>query len=433
MTWKTLARTVLVAFALISASSRLSGEYKSFDALGISLGDIPDSDITSPGCQNDSTTRLDVQFLVSETSGTLLDVIVDFNASHTWVQDLEVTLIAPGGIRSHLIFSATGTTSATPNNCGDTASWGANKDLSSASTYTFTDKATTDWWTMVKNVSSPLPSLAARTVVSGIGGITSPPPATTSLSAAFRGMTAAQMNGIWTLRFRDRGNISTGSVTAAKLALITTGVAASPATLGSIPDSDVESPNCQNNSTTFRDVEFQVSGLSGLLQSLAVDFSASHPHLQDLEVTLLSPGGSRSHLLFSATGTTSSAANSCSGSSSDLSSSNSYLFADSATANWWTTASTNIVVPTSTNRTVVSGIGGTTNPPATTSLDASFAGLNVSGVNGTWKLRFRDRGFGDTGSVTAAHLSLVMSVFADGFDADGLCTWSNFEDSQQCD
>jgi subtilisin-like proprotein convertase family protein len=173
--------------------------------------------------------------------------------------------------------------------------------------------------------------------------------------------------------------------------------------LGFIPDSDVGSPSCQNNSLTFKDVTFNVTGLSGTLSNVAVSFSASHTFLQDLEVTLRAPGGSPSHLLFSATGTTSNAANTCAGSSNDLSTANIYTFADTASSNWWTTAAPN-PVPTSTNRTVVTGIGGTTNPPATTNMNAAFAPTQP---NGTWTLRFRDRGAGDTGMVTAASLSLI--------------------------
>lgn len=176
---------------------------------------------------------------------------------------------------------------------------------------------------------------------------------------------------------------------------------ATPGSLGAIPDSNIASPVCQNNSTTFRDVEFVVTGLGGNVTSAVVSFSASHSFLQDLEVSLRGPGGSPSHLLFSATGTTATAANSCAGSASDLSSANTYTFADTATANWWTSAVAT-PVPTSTNRSVVAGPSA--NPPATTSINTTFASTPA---NGTWTLRFRDRGAGDTGTVTAASLTLT--------------------------
>jgi subtilisin-like proprotein convertase family protein len=184
--------------------------------------------------------------------------------------------------------------------------------------------------------------------------------------------------------------------------------AANTATLGAIPDSDVGSPACQNNSTTSRDVTFTASGLSGSISSVSVSFSASHTYLQDLEVTLIAPSAQQL-LLFSATGTTTTVANSCTGNTNDLSTANTYTFADSASANWWTSAASGNPVPTSTSRTVVSGIGGTTNPPATTSLNTAFAGATA---NGTWTLRFRDRGAGDTGTVTAASLTITTSAVA---------------------
>jgi subtilisin-like proprotein convertase family protein len=198
---------------------------------------------------------------------------------------------------------------------------------------------------------------------------------------------------------------------------------ADPSSLGAIPDSDIGSPVCQNNSTTFRDVTFTVSGLpSATVVSLS--FRASHTFLQDLEVSLRAPGGSPSHLLFSATGTTSTVANTCAGSANDLSTANLYTFTDTAAVNWWTTAAAN-PVPTGTSRTVVTGIGGTTNPPATTSLSTVFFSAPPNGI---WTLRFRDRGAGDTGTVTAASLTLMTGdPFGDppiDMNGDNKTDWS---------
>jgi subtilisin-like proprotein convertase family protein len=193
-----------------------------------------------------------------------------------------------------------------------------------------------------------------------------------------------------------------GTVCLAAASVLGVTFPANAPSLGAIPDSDVGSPVCQNNSTTFKDVTFTVTGVPGTAFITAVSFSASHTFLQDLEVSLRAPGGSPSHLLFSATGTTSTVANTCAGSSNDLSTANTYTFTDSASANWWTTAVTN-PVPTSNNRTVVAGPA--SNPPATTNMTATFFS---TGANGTWTLRFRDRGAGDTGTVTAASLNLMV-------------------------
>lgn len=214
-------------------------------------------------------------------------------------------------------------------------------------------------------------------------------------------LTVAALFYVATLNTTDA---STATSTAAVLAPTATFPADAPS-LGAIPDSDLASPVCQNNSTTFKDVTFTVTGLSGNVQSASVSFNAVHTFLQDLEVSLRGPGGSPSHLLFSATGTTTTVANSCAGSSNDLSTANTITFADTAAANWWTTAATN-PVPTSSNRTVVTGIGGTSNPPATTSINTTFASTPA---NGTWTLRFRDRGSGDTGTVTAASLTITAA------------------------
>jgi subtilisin-like proprotein convertase family protein len=193
--------------------------------------------------------------------------------------------------------------------------------------------------------------------------------------------------------------------------------------LGAIPDSNLTSPTCQNASTTFKDITFTVTGLSGPVSTAVVSFSASHTYLQDLEVSLRGPSAVPSHLLFSATGTTSTVVGTCAGSSNDLSTANTYTFSDGVFPNWWTTAATN-PVPTSTNRTVVTGIGGTSNPPATTSLNTTFAGTPP---NGTWSLRFRDRGAGDTGTVTAASLTLTTLAplqHVVDFNGDGKTDWT---------
>jgi len=181
---------------------------------------------------------------------------------------------------------------------------------------------------------------------------------------------------------------------------------ANAGTLGFIPDSNISSPVCQNESTTFREVTFSVSGITGSPSAVAVNMNASHTYVQDMEVTLTAPSG-QSLLLFSATGTTATSPNACASNNFNaMSTANTYTFSDSASANWWTTViSSGTPVPTSTNRTVVSGIGGVPSGiPATTSLNSAFASATA---NGTWTLKFRDRGSGDTGNVTAANLMIT--------------------------
>ena len=147
---------------------------------------------------------------------------------------------------------------------------------------------------------------------------------------------------------------------------------------------------------------------------MEVNFNARHTWVNDLDVSLRAPTGTPNLLLFGRTGSTST--NDCGTGftpafgSHDLVSTNTYTFADSATANWWTTAASAVLIPTSTNRTVVSGGPGVTNPPATTSLNTTFGGMTAAAANGTWTLRFTDRGIGDTGAVTAANLTINTGV-----------------------
>jgi hypothetical protein len=164
-----------------------------------------------------------------------------------------------------------------------------------------------------------------------------------------------------------------------------------------------------------------------------VNFSARHTWVNDLDVSLRAPTGTPNLLLFGRTGSTST--NDCGTvltppfGSNDLVSTNTYTFADSATANWWTTAASATLIPTSTNRTVVSGGPGVTNPPATTSLNTTFGGMTAAAANGVWTLRFTDRGIGDTGAVNAASLTVNMGVVVTttqhivDFNGDGKTDW----------
>ena len=189
--------------------------------------------------------------------------------------------------------------------------------------------------------------------------------------------------------------------------------AADSATLGIFPDG-TGTPTCGNPGGAPRDVTFTVSGLTGTVSSVEVNFNARHTWVNDLDVSLRAPTGTPNLLLFGRTGSTST--NDCGTvltppfGSNDLVSTNTYTFADSATANWWTTAASATLIPTSTNRTVVSGGPGVTNPPATTSLNTTFGGMTAAAANGTWTLRFTDRGIGDTGAVTAANLVVNMGI-----------------------
>lgn len=159
---------------------------------------------------------------------------------------------------------------------------------------------------------------------------------------------------------------------------------------GAIPD---------NAPTNPLNISFNVTGLSGTPTAISVSMTATHTWVGDLTATLVAPNGT-SHVLFGRTGTTS--ANTF-GSSSDLG--GTYVFNDAATGtNWWAAAVTNPVAPGS-YRTTQPGPQPAANFSPVTSIDTSFAG--VTNPNGTWTLRISDNAQGDTGSVTAASLTLV--------------------------
>lgn len=139
---------------------------------------------------------------------TVSGVSVSFSATHTWVGDLRVTLIAPNG-NSHLLFARTGATAASGNGFGT--------DLNG--TYTFTDNPAQagNWW--IGAATNPVPSGFYRTVISGGAGVSNPPPVT-SLGMQFLSTPA---NGRWILRFEDGAAQDTGTVSAATLNLTLSG------------------------------------------------------------------------------------------------------------------------------------------------------------------------------------------------------------------
>jgi len=177
--------------------------------------------------------------------------------------------------------------------------------------------------------------------------------------------------------------------------------AANGATLGSIPDGTALVPPACG---APRDVTFTVTGLTGSVTGVKVAFSANHTWVGDVEATLIAPNGA-SHLLFARTGATNDDPNDAAfGYDDDLVAANTYSFEDSATTNWWTSAGVIPTVPTSDNRTVISGGAGTTDPAAVTNMNSDF--IRVVNANGTWTLRFRDCSNTETGNVTAATLTL---------------------------
>ncbi len=171
---------------------------------GTGVGAIPDNAPTGP---------LVVSFAVSGLTGPPTNVSVDMTLTHTWVGDLIVTLNAPNGAASQVVYSRVGSTTAT--GTGDSSNLGG--------TYTFSDQAAGNFWTEA--------TLGTTDYILRPGEYRSSAPLTgaaTSLSAPFVGLTAAQANGTWTMTFSDNAATDIGTVTAANLNILTGGATPVP-------------------------------------------------------------------------------------------------------------------------------------------------------------------------------------------------------------
>jgi subtilisin-like proprotein convertase family protein len=174
---------------------------------GTGTGAIPDG--PAPGVCG---ANLDVTFAVTGVSSSLTSVSVDFTLTHTWVSDLTIQLIAPDGT-THLIMSNVGNADGS--------------DLNG--TYTFIDSAGGGIWAAASSVgqTTAIPPTSYRTQQAGPSGNLNPGPPFTSLNASFAGLSVANINGTWTLRFNDCAEDDTGIVSAANLTLIGSPTAAS--------------------------------------------------------------------------------------------------------------------------------------------------------------------------------------------------------------
>jgi subtilisin-like proprotein convertase family protein len=176
--------------------------------------------------------------------------------------------------------------------------------------------------------------------------------------------------------------------------------------LGDIVDSLSAQPQCQNPGPP-RDVRFNVTGLTGNVQTVAVSLTIEHSWVGDLVATLIAPGFERELDLFGYTGATvGPGTNASAGDSSDLGAQ--YTFSDAANASWWAAVaavSFETPIPGGTYRT--SQRGGPSATGANTSLNTTFDGLTPAQANGTWILRVSDGCGGDSGIVTAATLDIT--------------------------
>src|SRR5690606_33663309 len=153
----------------------------------------------------------------------------------------------------------------------------------------------------------------------------------------------------------------------------------------------------------------------GCLDDISLSMTANHTWTGDVIVELYAPDGTMLTIFFRTGGTT---ATSC-GDSSELD--GSYNFTDSASTNWWAAAATagfGAVIPSGDYRTTAPAPQPSAGTSPVTSMVDAFSG--VADLNGTWVLRMYDHGGGDTGSVTAATLSI------EAVDGGGGCAISTF-------
>lgn len=204
--------------------------------------------------------------------------------------------------------------------------------------------------------------------------------------------------------------MSTATNTATNTPTATPTLACTPSTpgiftgtgTGTIPDGGSGTPPSYG---AARVISFVVSGITGPLASVASSITLTHSWVGDVDMILRSPGGTVSFVTVSRIGVTTA------GSFGDSSNySGTYTFTDAASGtNIWTVASglgdTGNITAGS-YRTTAAGATGQTNPAPVTNLTTAFAGLTSAQINGTWTLSIRDGAAADTGTVTAASITL---------------------------
>jgi subtilisin-like proprotein convertase family protein len=215
-----LSRSVSTTLAAVIILIMLSASIYATVFPGTNTGAIADGGSPTPSCG----AARDINFAVSGIATSIGAVSVDFtmNPVHTWVGDLQVSLIAPDAT-THLLFSRIGAN--TGNDVGDNANM--------FGTYTFNDSATNNIWTVAAsttNANFVITTGAYRTQPAGPFGNDSPGPAFTTMNSVFATVPAGSRNGTWKLRFQDCSVGDTGTVSAANLNILS--VSAAGTTVG---------------------------------------------------------------------------------------------------------------------------------------------------------------------------------------------------------
>ncbi len=229
---------------------------------GTGTGAIPDG---LPGTPPQFGAPLNVTFNVTGATAAITELSADFTATHTFVGDIDAVLIAPGGSPTLALVSRIGVT--TVGAFGDSSNYGG--------TYNFTDTAAgTNIWTVATIPACGTDCIVAagsyRTTAAGGTGQTNPPPVT-GLMTTFGGLTPAQINGTWTLRFRDAANVDEGTVTAANLS-ITAGTSGptAPANVDFDGDGTSDFSIARDTSTPLTNISSEFFKAGSIREKLAI-------------------------------------------------------------------------------------------------------------------------------------------------------------------
>lgn len=170
--------------------------------------------IPDPGSVN-------VTFTVSGHTAPITSISLDVNLSHAWAGDVVMVLTSPTGVAIDIVRSAG----------WNTASNNGNDNYAGA--YTFVDPSTPgalNIWTAA-TVTGDVNIPPGTYQTSGANGVA------TNLFSTYSGLSAAQVNGTWTLTVSDVDAIISGTVNSASLNLV--GPAGTNAVCGTPPASIV--------------------------------------------------------------------------------------------------------------------------------------------------------------------------------------------------
>lgn len=190
-------RSGTAGLCLLGAAWAASVQAADFNLIG---GPIPDN---TPAGAN-------FNFTVSGITDPVGQVSISLNLTHSFVGDLQATLISPNGTARLVLFSRLGNRRS--GNSGNSANL--------SGTYIFDDIATTDLWQTAAGLgtSQTVPTGVFRTSTAGTS-LSDRGGCTTRLNLAFGGLTPAQTNGTWTLNIADLAGGDTGTLNLALLTL----------------------------------------------------------------------------------------------------------------------------------------------------------------------------------------------------------------------